>query len=95
MLHIVDFISDFVKKDGVMKTVAEYKEILSHGTVHPATVWGVFDRFYNKAGDLSSHSMFNQHNHRIVFFTQPRSDFFQLTVFQLAFLINLNEPGGI
>lgn len=34
-----------------MKTVAEYKEILSHGTVHPATVWGVFDRFYNKAGD--------------------------------------------
>lgn len=27
-----------------MKTVAEYKEILSHGTVHPATVWGVFDR---------------------------------------------------
>ena len=29
MLHIVDFISDFVKKDGVMKTVAEYKEILS------------------------------------------------------------------
>ena len=45
-----------------MKTVAEYKEILSHGTVHPATVWGVFDRFYNKAGDLSSHSMFNQHN---------------------------------
>lgn len=39
--------------------------------------------------------LFNQHDHRIVFFVQLRGDFFQFAFFQPAFVINFDQPGCI